>query len=230
MSAFFHAPGAFIQLADGETLSHGRNFGHEQKLYHYITPGGVMMEPREVKAVRMAADIATKAHDGQYQDDGLAPYILHPARVAALVAMFGGRYQEVIASWLHDVLETNRQGEAKLAYGLSSLKLPGNDAIEIYRMIKALTRDPRVKKEDQVKESLERILDAPPGATLIKLCERLDNITNIESKKDREQYLEETMMVLAMLFGQSVESGYTRCHETLRRCMVDAGPEKQAPD
>jgi (p)ppGpp synthase/HD superfamily hydrolase len=143
--------------------------------------------------------------------------------------MFGGRYQEVVAAWLHDILEDNPQGETQLAYGLSSLKLPGNDAIEIYRIVKALTRDSRIKKEDQLKESLERILDAPPGATLVKLCDRMDNIADIKNKKDREQYLEETMMVLAMLFGRSVESGYVHCHNTLKQFIVEAGPREQRP-
>jgi (p)ppGpp synthase/HD superfamily hydrolase len=189
-----------------------------------------MMEPWEVVAVEKAADIAARVHDGQYRDGGIVPYILHPARVAALVAMFGGRYQEVVAAWLHDVIEENAQGEAQLAYGLSSLNLPGNDAIEIYHMVKALSRDQGVREDERLKESLERIIEAPPGATLVKLCERIDNIAAIGDRKDRERYLEETMMVLAMLFGRSVESGYTQCHDTLKRFMVGAGAVKQRND
>jgi (p)ppGpp synthase/HD superfamily hydrolase len=188
------------------------------------------MEPWEVVAVEQAAEIAAKVHAGQYLEDGITPYILHPARVAGLVAIFGGRYQEIVAGWLHDVLEMNAQGETQLAYGLSSLKLPGNDAIEVYREIKALTRDPRVKEEEQLKELLERTLDGPPGATLVMLCDRMDLITGIWDKKDGGQYLDETMIVLAMLFGRSVESGYTLCHETLNRFMLGSGPKRPEPD
>jgi (p)ppGpp synthase/HD superfamily hydrolase len=179
------------------------------------------MEPWEVTAVKNAADLAVKAHEGQYRGDGTTPYILHPARVAGLVAMFGGRYQDVAAAWLHDVLEKDRHGEKVIAYGLSSLNLPGEDAIEIYRMVKALTRDARVTEDRQLNDVLERILDAPPGATLVKLCERMDNILDPRGgTADRDRYTEETIMVLAMLFGRAVEFGYAPCHETLRRCLV----------
>jgi (p)ppGpp synthase/HD superfamily hydrolase len=186
------------------------------------------MEPWEVAAVKNAADLAVKAHEGQYRGDGTTPYILHPARVAGLVAMFGGRYQEVAAAWLHDVLEQDRKGEKVIAFGLSSLNLPGDDAIEIYRIVKALTRDARVSKDEQLTELLDRILDAPPGATLVKLCERMDNILDPGGEqKDREGYVEETIMVLAMLFGRSVEFGYAPCHETLRRCLVQERAVKE---
>jgi len=186
------------------------------------------MEPWEVAAVKQAADMSVKAHEGQYRDDGTTPYILHPARVAGLVAMFGGRYQEVVAAWLHDVLEQDRHGEKVIAYGLSSLNLPGDDAIEIYRIVKAISRDPRVPKEEQLKESLDRILQAPPGATLVKICERMDNILDPGSDpKNQERYVEETIMVLAMLFGRAFEFGYTSCHETLRRCLIQERAAKE---
>jgi (p)ppGpp synthase/HD superfamily hydrolase len=187
------------------------------------------MEPWEVVAIERAAQIAAKMHDGQYLDDNITPYILHPARVAGLVAIFGGRYQEIVAAWLHAAIDKSDQGETRLAYGLSSLNLPGNDAIEVYRTVKALSKDPRVEHEEQLKDSLERVLDAPPGATLVKLCDRMDSISGIRNKKDREQYLEETMMVLAMLFGRSVESGYTGCHETLNRLIMEADQKGPAP-
>jgi (p)ppGpp synthase/HD superfamily hydrolase len=192
----------------------------KQKIYLHGAPGGVVMDPWEIMAVRMAADIATRLHAEQYQEEG-TPFILHPARVVGLVALFGGRYQELVAAWFHDVLEKNPHGETQMAYSLSSLKLPGDDAIAVYRMIKALTRDPRMTKEQQLKDSLERIINAPPGATLIKLCERLDNLTSLEIKEASKGYRDETMMVLTMLFGRSVESGYSECHETLKRCMVE---------
>lgn len=177
----------------------------------------VMMEPWQIRAVHAAAALAAQAHDGQYRDDPNTPYITHPARVAGLVMVFGGRYQEVIAAWLHDVIENCRHGETTVAYGLSALKLPGDDAIVIYQMVKALTKDQSVEKEQRLQESLRRVLAAPPGATLVKLCDRLDNVSDIGSrKKDRQKYLQETEMLLTMLFGRAVETGYTQAHEVLR--------------
>lgn len=176
-----------------------------------------MMEPWQVRAVHAASSLAAKAHDGQYRGDSTTPYIIHPARVAGLVVVFGGQYTEVIAAWLHDVIEDCHHGETTVAYGLSSLKLPGDDAITVYQMVKALTRDPSVEKEQRLQESLKRVLAAPPGATLVKLCDRLDNVLDIgKGKKEREKYVQETGMLLSMLFGRAVESGYTEAYEMLR--------------
>ena len=35
------------------------------------------------------------------------PYIIHPARVAPLVGMFGGTHVAIIVAWLHDIYEGN---------------------------------------------------------------------------------------------------------------------------
>lgn len=180
-----------------------------------------MMESWQIRAVHAAAALAAQAHDRQYRDDITVPYIVHPARVASLVVVFGGQYHEIIAAWLHDVIEDCRHGETTVAYGLSSLKLPGDDAITIYQMVKALTKDPAVEKEQRLQESLRRILTAPPGATLVKLCDRLDNVLDIGSrKKDLKKYLQDTEMLLTMLSGRAIESGYTEAHEALRVNML----------
>lgn len=185
-----------------------------------------MMEPWQIRAVHAASSLAAQAHDGQYRGDSTTPYIIHPARVAGLAVVFGGQYTEVIAAWLHDVIEDCHHGETTVAYGLSSLRLPGDDAITIYQMVKALTRDLSVEKEQRLQESLKRVLSAPPGATLVKLCDRLDDVLDIgKGKKDREMYLQETEMLLSMLFGRAVESGYAEAHEMLRISTLLAAKE-----
>lgn len=194
-----------------------------------IIPGPIkplMMEPWQVRAVHAASVLAAKAHDGQLRDDRLTPYIIHPARVAGLVVLFGGRYTEVIAAWLHDVIEDCSHGETTVAYGLSSLKLPGDDAITVYQIVKALTKDKALEKEQRLPESLQRILAAPPGATLVKLCDRLDNVLDIAQKKtEQKKYLQETEMLLTMLFGRAIESGYADAHEMLRISTLLAAKE-----
>lgn len=51
-----------------------------------------------------AAVIAAEAHDGQFDKAG-APYIAHPAMVAALAAAAGADDEIVAVAWLHDVIE-----------------------------------------------------------------------------------------------------------------------------
>jgi (p)ppGpp synthase/HD superfamily hydrolase len=187
----------------------------------------VMMEPWQIHAVHRAAAIAAQAHDGQYRKDGKTPYIAHPARVAGLVQAYGGGYQEVIAAWLHDVIEEVRNGETTVAYGLSSLKLPGDDAILIYQMITALTRDRSLSDDEQLMDSLDRILLAPPGATLIKICDRMDNVLDMVTMDgDLTHYIRGCVVVLTRLFGRAVEHGYGEAHETLRLCLEGQLPPR----
>ncbi len=48
-------------------------------------------------AIKTAADHAARAHKGQFRKDRRTPYIIHPARVAALVGMFGGTHIAIIS-------------------------------------------------------------------------------------------------------------------------------------
>jgi len=176
-----------------------------------------MMEPWQIRAIHAASALAAKAHDRQFRDDGVTPYIIHPARVAGLVTVFGGGYTEVIAAWLHDVIEDCSHGETTVAYGLSSFCLPGDDAITVYQIVKALTKDKSIEEEQRLQESLARINAAPPGATLVKICDRLDNVLDAgEGREDRQKYLKDTDVLLSTLYGRAVESGYTHAHEVLR--------------
>ncbi|QQR70791.1 MAG: HD domain-containing protein [Methanolinea sp.] len=180
----------------------------------------VMMEPWQIYAIHKAAAIAAQAHDGQYRKDKKIPAIIHPARVAGLVQAFGGGYREVVAAWLHDVIEDTKHGETAVAYGLSSMKLPGDDAIIVYQMITALTRDRSLPEDDQLLDSLDRILQAPPGATLIKICDRIDNVLDMHTLNgDLTHYVRRSAVVLTRLFGSAMQHGYGDAHEKLRLCL-----------
>jgi (p)ppGpp synthase/HD superfamily hydrolase len=180
----------------------------------------MMMEPWQIHTIHRAAAIAAQAHEGQYRKDRKTPAIAHPARVAGLVAAFGGAYRDIIAAWLHDVIEDTEQGEITLACGLSSLKLPGDDAILIYQMVTALTRDRSLSDDNQLLDSLDRILVAPPGATMVKICDRIDNVLDMVSLgKDPVHYVRSSATVLTRLFGRAMQHRYSDAHEALRLCL-----------
>jgi (p)ppGpp synthase/HD superfamily hydrolase len=179
-----------------------------------------MMEPWQIRAIHKAATIAAQAHDGQFRKDKKTPAIAHPARVAGLVAAFGGGYHEIVAAWLHDVIEDTKHGETAVAYGLSSLRLPGDDAITIYQIITALTKDRSLPEDDQLLDSLERILEAPPGATLVKICDRIDNVLDMHTMNgDLGHYVRGSTVILTRLFGRAIQHGYGDAHEALRLCL-----------
>ena len=51
---------------------------------------------------KLAKNIATEAHEGQFRRDGKTPYIVHPEEVAS---HFNINSIEACVAWLHDVVE-----------------------------------------------------------------------------------------------------------------------------
>jgi len=65
------------------------------------------MEHIHLAAIQSASRIAAQAHAGMTRKDGTTPYIVHPARVAALVGHCGGNHMAIISAWLHDIFEVS---------------------------------------------------------------------------------------------------------------------------
>ena len=58
-----------------------------------------------INQINLAAQIATKANQGQTRWDGKTPYITHPAAVANALAEKEHSDDIIAIAWLHDVLE-----------------------------------------------------------------------------------------------------------------------------
>ena len=60
----------------------------------------------------------------------------------------------------------------------TDLPLSGDERNDITAIVDALTKKNTIKgKAARLSDSLDRILDAPPEATLVKLCDRIDNFS-----------------------------------------------------
>ena len=132
---------------------------------------------QQLLAIKSAADHAARAHKGQYRKDRRTPYIIHPARVAALVGMFGGTHVAIITAWLHDIYEDcTPEWIAQTEQFIAHLPFSDDEKNDINAMVDALTKKNTIRgKAARLSDSIDRILDAPPEATLIKLCDRIDN-------------------------------------------------------
>lgn len=82
--------------------------------------------------VNAAADLARSAHAGQTDKSG-APYIDHPARVAARVRAAGHGDEAEIVAWLHDVVEDT---------GVTLDRIEREFGPRIARAVDAITRRP----------------------------------------------------------------------------------------
>lgn len=177
-------------------------------------------------AIEIAAKAASKAHHGQFRKDKKTPFIVHPERVAACVAKFGGDHTGVIAAWLHDVMEDCTGGEVMVREALRNTGLPGEERDEIFAIVSALTKDYTIPdKRERLADTLRRINHAPSQAILIKLCDRMDNL--IDSRDQDQEFLSEylamTDQLIAGLSDRAKLHGYTDALEQLEMVRADVG-------
>lgn len=110
--------------------------------------------------VELAKGIATIAHTGQVDKLG-APYIEHPARVAARLS--SEAWYVIAAAWLHDVVEDTQ-------YTLEDLRLAGINST-VCSIVETLTHQKGVSNEDYWKA----IRSQGWGAKKVKLADIADN-------------------------------------------------------
>jgi (p)ppGpp synthase/HD superfamily hydrolase len=162
--------------------------------------------------IKTAADHASRAHKGQLRKDRRTPYITHPARVAGLVGTFNGSHVAIIAAWLHDVYEDcSADWLIQTDKLVADLPLPSDERLEIAAIVDAMTKKNTIPgKADRLTDSLDRILDAPPEATLVKLCDRIDNLLDSADRNGgfTKRYLASTDEVIDKLSVRASLYGY----------------------
>lgn len=140
---------------------------------------------------------ATVAHGTQTRYDG-TEYISHPRRVASLVRKYKSHSHEleslVAAAYLHDVLE-----DTDIKY----YDIVENFGCLIASIVLELTSNPEMKdgvgnKALYLSYKCRHMTD---WALVIKLCDRLDNITDTRGCTDewRERYWGETIYIIKYL-------------------------------
>lgn len=176
------------------------------------------MNFHQLSAIHIVSEAAAKAHTGQTRKDSVTPYIVHPARVAALVSRFGGSHIAIISAWLHDVFEDCTPDACKHARDtLRSLPLPHEDIQSIHAIVMALTKNPDLPKEARIPDSLDRILISPSEGILVKICDRIDNLVDAD-RRDEEfkiSYYRKSRLITEKLRDAAKTSGYNDAFQTL---------------
>lgn len=162
--------------------------------------------------IKTAADHASRAHKGQLRKDRKTPYITHPARVAGLVGTFNGSHVAIIAAWLHDVYEDcSPEWLVRTDKIIEGLPLPADDRTDIAAIVDALTKKNTIpRKSARLSDSIDRILDAPPEATLVKICDRIDNLLDSADRNGgfTRHYLASTDELIGKLSVRASLYGY----------------------
>jgi len=174
---------------------------------------------QRLQGIKNAADHAARAHKGQFRKDRRTPYIIHPARVAALVGMSGGTHIAIIAAWLHDIYEDCTPEWITETDGfIGHLPFSDDEIHDITAIVDALTKKNTIRgKAARLSDSISRILDAPPEATLVKLCDRIDNFLDSSPRcgQVRKRYLASTDEIIDRLSTRAQLYGYTNALATL---------------
>lgn len=152
-----------------------------------------------IESLRIAAHAATIAHADQTRKNGRTPYIVHPASVAQMVLMYDQtNYLGAIVAWYHDVLEDcGVDGAVIFVDSLNNMLLSASEKSQIELAVDVLTKDDRVSPRNaKWDDCLHRLLavDAPHVALLVKICDRIDNLMDMDgfSPEFRKLYIEET--------------------------------------
>ena len=94
---------------------------------------------------------------------------------------------------------------------ITGLPLSADDRRDIAAIVEALTKKNTISgKAARLFDSLDRILDAPPEATLVKLCDRIDNLLDSADRNGgfTRRYLASTDEVIDKLSVRASLNGY----------------------
>ena len=141
----------------------------------------------------MARSIAQDKHSYQYRKFSKEPFFKHPSRVADIVSRFTKDDEIISAAYLHDTLEDTKTSTKEL------------DAIfgkNILKYVQELTSvKVEIVKIGKAPYLLKKMLKMSDGALLIKLADRLDNVSDFKfaNKKFIDKYTKETFFILENL-------------------------------
>jgi len=156
-----------------------------------------------LESIRMSSKAASVAHDGQFRKytSPPVPYIVHPARVAFLIPYYEpDTYNQtaIIAAWMHDMIEDcGEKGIDLFEDALSRMPLHQVYKKEVSDIVIALTKDDNIHpRAAKWQDAIDKVLDesAPNSALLVKICDRIDNLTDLKGFKEGfvKLYLDET--------------------------------------
>lgn len=153
-----------------------------------------LSEPKayHVDKVKEALKFATRMHEGQTRKDG-TPYITHPIRVAEYVEKYKDSHDLdtlKMSAYLHDTLEDTGANYYDLILFFGPT---------VASIVLELTTDEDMKRELGKTKYLEiKMKNMSSWALVIKLCDRLDNISDLSICDDvfRKRYTEETITII----------------------------------
>ena len=142
------------------------------------------------KQIEKAINFAKEKHKNQTRRFSDIPYFIHPSRVANILKNYTNEEELIIAAYLHDTIEDTDTTSAEIEEQFNQ---------RIAYLVNELTSDNKaIQKMGKAKYLTAKMSKMSDDALLIKLCDRLDNLTDLgnASKKFIKNYKNQTRYIL----------------------------------
>lgn len=132
-------------------------------------PRAAVTHKKSPRLVYDALEFALLAHEGHFRKHKRVPYIVHPLRIFATLALELGVSDEatLAAAILHDTIEDTRTDYDDLRKQFGA---------EVADLVAHLTKDTRLPEELREEQFLRQVAGAPLAARLVKLADNYDNL------------------------------------------------------
>lgn len=180
-----------------------RDVAHQESSWSQIAALGMitgMFSPdRYTAALRFAA----RRHLTQKVPGSELPYVVHVTSVAAevIATLATTRLDEpdvaIECALLHDTIEDT---------GVTFAELENTFGTAVAEGVQALSKNPALPKDEQMRDSLRRIRARPPAIWMVKLADRITNLAPPPahwSAEKRAEYREEAIVIADALVGAS---------------------------
>lgn len=136
------------------------------------------MEKEKISAIKnseiyqSALSFATEKHSGQFRKGSNQPYVIHPIATTDIVLKYGEGDINlmIVCAMLHDTIEDTQTSFEEI------VSLFGKTAA---KGVLALSKNSNLPKEQQLSDSLNRILQQPNEIAQIKIADRINNFADI---------------------------------------------------
>jgi (p)ppGpp synthase/HD superfamily hydrolase len=154
---------------------------------------------RYVEAMRFAA----AKHNGQKEPGNDLPYLVHLVSVAAEViaalptTKLANPDLAVVCALLHDTVEDTPTPLEEVAAKFGA---------DVAAGVSALTKNDKLPKPEQMPDSLRRIREQPPEIAVVKLADRITNLSeppHYWTPEKRVKYREEAIVIADTLGSAS---------------------------
>ena len=205
-----------------EIVKNGVPYYHNDSDLRRLLEACSYLKGEEQKQIAKAFYLAKEAHEGQEREGG-EPYFIHPFTVAFYASYFQLSSKLIIGCLLHDTVEDT-------SVTLDDISLYfGEEVRDIVDSVTKLNSfsSKEMKIATNTSELFRSFLHLHPEAFILKLLDRVHNMSTIDKKKNRDKQIENSNETLQIFVPMARNLGCGLIRDALEdRSIHCLNPEK----